>query len=169
MKKLVTVALSLFLSAFLVNDIMAQSEAPVKAETQASITPQKSLWKTLSKITFKKEYDEMMGFKVDVPVFGKEIIALEGKEVTVKGYVIPVEGYKSHKEFVFSAFPYNMCFFCGGAGAETVMEVYAKEPIKYSAEAITIKGILRLNADDINRLIYALEDAVMVKTELIKG
>lgn len=122
-----------------------------------------NLWKTLGKITFKKQYDELLGFKVDVPVFSQEILAMEGKIVTVKGYIIPVEGYKSHKEFVFSAYPYNMCFFCGGAGPETVMEVYAKEPIKYTAEPITIKGKLELNSTDVNRLIYSLSDVVQVK------
>ncbi len=69
-----------------------------------------SLWKTLAKITYKKEYDEFLGFKIDKPVFSEEIKALNGKEVTVKGFIIPVEGYKSHKEFILSAFPYTMCF-----------------------------------------------------------
>jgi hypothetical protein len=126
-----------------------------------SPTPE-NIWKTLGKITFKKQYDELLGFKVDVPVFSQEILNMDGKVVTVKGYIIPVEGYKSHKEFVFSAYPYNMCFFCGGAGPETVMEVYAKEPIKYSAEPVTIRGKLELNSTDVNRLIYALNDVVLV-------
>jgi hypothetical protein len=121
-----------------------------------------NLWKTLGKITFKKQYDELLGFKVDVPVFSQEILAMEGKIVMVKGYIIPVEGYKSHKEFVFSAYPYSMCFFCGGAGPETVMEVYAKEAIKYTAEPVTIKGKLELNSTDVNRLIYTLNDVVLV-------
>ncbi len=122
-----------------------------------------SIWKTLSKITFKKEYDELMGFKVDVPVFSKDVEKLDGKEITIRGYIIPVEGYKNHKEFVFSAFPYNMCFFCGGAGPETVMEVTAAEAVKYSTEAIQLKGILHLNSTDINKLIYSLTDAVQVE------
>ncbi len=121
------------------------------------------MWKTLAKITFTKQYDELMGFKVDVPVFSEDIRALEGKEVTIRGYIIPVEGYKSHKEFIFSAYPYNMCFFCGGAGPETVMEVFASEPVEYSAEQVTLKGKLELNATDINRLMYALNDARLVK------
>jgi len=123
---------------------------------------QEGVWKTLSKITYKKEYSEIMGFKVDVPVFSEEVKKLEGREVTVRGYIIPVEGYKSHTEFVFSAFPYNMCFFCGGAGPETVMEVYAKKPVEYSAQAITLRGKLALNDSDINRLIYSLTDVVLV-------
>ncbi len=121
------------------------------------------IWKTLSKISYKKDYDELMGFKVDKPVFSEPVKALEGKEITVKGYIIPVEGYASHKEFIFSAFPYNMCFFCGGAGPETVMEVLATEGVKYTAEPIILKGILHLNATDINRLMYRIEDAVLVK------
>ena len=119
-------------------------------------------WQTLSKITYRKQYDELMGFKVDIPVFSEDVKAMAGQEIVVKGYIIPTEGYKSHQEFVFSAFPYNMCFFCGGAGPETVMEVEASEPIEITAEVVTIKGKLALNDDDINRLIYLLTDAVLV-------
>lgn len=121
-----------------------------------------SLWKTLSKITYKKQYDELMGFKVDVPVFSQEVLDLDGETVEVKGYIIPVEGYKNHKEFIFSAFPYNMCFFCGGAGPETVMEIYAKEEIPYTAQPVTLRGTLQLNSGDINRMIYALVDVEQV-------
>lgn len=122
-----------------------------------------NVWKSLSKISYKKEYDELMGFKIDKPVFSDAIKAMDGKTIKVKGYIIPVEGYKSHKEFIFSAFPYSMCFFCGGAGPESVMEVESKEPIKYTAESITLQGTLRLNADDINRLMFKIDNAVKIE------
>ena len=122
-----------------------------------------NLWQTLAKITYEKKFDDLLGFKVDVPVFSAEIKALEGKTVEVSGYIVPVEGYKSHTEFVFSAYPYNMCFFCGGAGPETVMEVTAVEPVKYSTERVRLRGTLTLNSDDINRLMYILTDAELVK------
>ena len=124
---------------------------------------QADTWKKLSRITYVKKYDELLGFKVDMPVFGPEVKAMSGKEVIIRGYIIPIEGYKSHTEFVFSQYPYSMCFFCGGAGPETVMEVFAKEPIKYTADPITIKGRLGLNDKDINRLMYELKDAELVK------
>ena len=143
----------------------AISEVVKDADLKIVETDGKSenVWKTLSRITYRKEYDELMGFKIDKPVFSQQVKDLSDQEVTIKGYVIPVEGYKSHTEFIFSAFPYNMCFFCGGAGPETVMEVLSNEPIKYSAEQITIKGKLQLNADDINRLMYQLVEATQVK------
>ena len=131
----------------------------------AAVSPllaQENMWKTLSKITYKKEYDEMLGFKVDVPVFSKDVQSLEGKTITIKGYIIPVEGYKSHKEFIFSAYPYSMCFFCGGAGPETVMEIKAKSPVAYTADPVTLRGVLRLNATDINRLMYSLSEVELV-------
>lgn len=130
----------------------------LQAQTQADM-----IWKTLGKISYKKEYNDLMGFKVDVPVFSSEVKALDGKWVEVRGYIIPVDGYKNHKEFVFSAYPYNMCFFCGGAGPETVMEVYAKEAIPYTEKPVVLKGKLELNSSDVNRLMYALNDVQLVK------
>lgn len=121
-------------------------------------------WKTLADITYQKKYDELMGFKVDVPVFGESIKKLEGTEVTVSGYIIPIEGYKGQKEFVFSQFPYNVCFFCGGAGPETVMEVSMLEAIEYTTEKITIKGKLSLNNSDINRLMYIMTEGKKVES-----
>jgi hypothetical protein len=141
---------------FSISSAIAQNEENESLETE-------NTWKTLSRITYKKEFDELMGFKIDKPVFSDKVKALSGKEIIIKGYIIPIEGYKSHKEFILSAFPYNMCFFCGGAGPETVMEVESIEPVKYKAEAIYIKGTLELNADDINRLMYKIVNAVQVE------
>ncbi len=117
-----------------------------------------NMWSVLGKVTYRKEYDALLGIKVDRPVFSREVRALSGKEIQIKGYIIPTDGYKSHTEFVFSAFPYSMCFFCGQAGPETVIEVQAKSPIKYTSEPIEIKGKLVLNSEDVNRLMYQLVD-----------
>jgi hypothetical protein len=151
-KLLITLCLLFVLGG--VGTLMAQP-APPK-------TPPGNLWKTLAKVTFEKKYDELLGFKVDVPVFSDEIQELEAEEITISGYIVPVEGYKGHTEFVFSAYPYNMCFFCGGAGPETVMEVTATEAVKYSTDRITLKGKLLLNRDNINRLMYIMVDAAQV-------
>ena len=137
----------------------AFNASPLTAQTGTT----ESLWKTLAKITYKKEYDDFLGFKIDKPVFSEEIKALNGKEVRVKGFIIPVEGYKGQKEFILSAFPYSMCFFCGGAGPESVMNVSAIEPIEYSAESVILTGKLYLNSDDVNELMYSLKDARLAK------
>lgn len=149
-----------FLSGFLIlgNVLLAQGDAREERELEAA-----QMWYKLSKITFKKVYDEFMGFKVDVPVFSESIKRWDGKEIEIRGYIVPSQGYEGQTEFFLSAYPYNMCFFCGGAGPETIMEVYTKEEIDYTAEAVVVKGILRLNDTDINRLIYAIEDVELVE------
>ncbi len=146
--------LSILFVALISTSIFAQNDT-AKKEGMA-------VWKTLSKITFKMEKDEFMGFKVKVPVFSKEVLALDGKEITVRGYIIPVEGYKNHKTFVFSLYPYNMCYFCGGAGPETVMDVSAIEGIQYTADPVILKGRFELITGDINELFYSLSNAKLV-------
>lgn len=121
----------------------------------------KNAWVTLGKISFKKEFDEFLGFKVDVPVFSQDVKALAGEYIELRGYIIPTEGYKTQREFIFSAFPYNLCFFCGGAGPETVIEVEAAEDIQYTADQITIRGKLGLNDSDLDRMMYIMTDATI--------
>ena len=130
-----------------------------------SFSVEEDHWKTLEKVTFKKHMDETLGLYVDKPVFSKEIKELDKKSISIQGYIIPLEGYEGQTYFVFSKFPYNMCFFCGGAGPETVMEVETKKgkDIKYTSKMITIKGKLKLNDDNVDRLMYILEDAELVK------
>lgn len=140
-----------FVSALVVAVICLGFAGPLAAQSGS--------WTTLARVTYKQEYDELLGLKVDRPVFAQAVKDLNGKRITLRGYVIPTEGYKSHSNFVFSAYPYSMCFFCGGAGPETVIEVFAKSPIPYSAEAVTITGVLKLNDADPNALMYQLVDA----------
>jgi hypothetical protein len=127
------------------------------------IAAQDGIWQKLASVTYKKEYNDLLGYKIDIPVFGKIVQQLEGKTITVRGYIVPTDGYKSHTEFVFSAFPYSMCFFCGQAGPETVMDIAAVVGVKFSTEPITLKGKLHLNNKDINRLMYSLSEAEIVE------
>lgn len=124
-----------------------------------------NIWRTLASVQIEKEYDEMIGMEIIRPTFGPLITAIEGKEVIVKGYIIPLEGKKKQGHFMFSAYPYNMCFFCGKAGPESAMQVFTKEgkAVTYTDEAVRVKGVLRLRRNDVTGLIYALESAELVK------
>ena len=123
--------------------------------------PTPDLWRTLADVRFSKVLDKEFGYHVSYPVFSEEIKDLDGKEIIVRGYIIPLEedlGY-----FALSAFPYQSCFFCGNAGMETVMEVYPKKEFDYTPKAVRVKGRLRLNNEDmIDHLMYILEDAEIV-------
>ncbi len=82
-------------------------------------------WKLLSKVEwsekYSKEHDEMFYY----PKFGKEVLAMNGQLVQIKGYVIPVDVETGY--FVLSANPFASCFFCGQAGPESILELQLKE------------------------------------------
>lgn len=129
---------------------------PMVAWTQANLT-----WKQLADVDFEMRYFKEYNQKFLVPLFGKIPKAHEGKEVSISGYVIPLDV----KVFALSQNPYAACFFCGAAGPETIIELQLKpEAIKrYKMDQwMTFKGILRLNDSDVRHFNYILENAEQV-------
>ena len=122
-----------------------------------------NIWGILSQVKYKKMVDENLGFEVEYPLFSAELKSYEGKEILVKGFIVPRDGYKNQTEFVLSALPVRSCYFCGGAGPETVIEVIAQKGIPFTADKIELKGILRLNTMDLNRLMFQLTNAERVQ------
>lgn len=138
----------------------------VKPEDQPS-----GPWEDLLELKFSIKYDEEVDDVIFKPKFTKKIRSYEGKIVTVQGFIIPHDIAANAmgdveddgQSFMFSAFPLASCFFCGGAGAESVMEAFPKKPIEYTERKITIKGRLEFNETDFLRLPYILKDAVVVE------
>ena len=123
------------------------------------------IWATLSMVTFERVFNEDWGMEIEVPKVNMAVRALEGKEIEVNGYIIPLDGKIEQSHIMLSAFPQSLCFFCGKAGPETAMQAFMKEgeKVKYSPEKVTLKGVLRINEKDISSLLYTLEDAELVK------
>lgn len=118
-------------------------------------------WKTLEDIDFEekfvKELDDYMLF----PKFPQAIKQLAGKEVEVRGYVVPID--KRGEIIALSANPYDACFFCGKAGPASVMTVKLKTKntsLKLD-QYLAFKGKLRLNDSDFKEFYYIMEEAVV--------
>ncbi len=120
-----------------------------------------SIWNKLTSIDWEMRYSKMYDAEIGFPKFNPQVQALNGKTVTVKGYILPLE--TEDNSIIISSLPYSQCFFCGGAGIETVMAVYMKKPRKMNMEQATFKGTLELN-DGETGLIYNLKDAEEVLT-----
>jgi hypothetical protein len=127
--------------------------------TLAKAQEPQETWQKLADVSY--EVRTVSGQKMEYPIFGREIKKLNGQTITIKGYYLPYEVGGTNK-FIFSAYPMSSCYFCGGAGPETVMEVSSKKKMFYSAKPIIIKGRLKLNADDNEHLMYVLEEAERV-------
>lgn len=120
-------------------------------------------WDVLKNVEFDEVWSEEFQAYYMVPKFGKTIQSLDGKEVQIRGFIIPVDIVQDY--YVLSANPYSSCFFCGQAGPESVMEVQMVK--QYDGlrmdQVLTFKGVLRLNVDDIYQLNYILEEAEVVE------
>jgi hypothetical protein len=120
------------------------------------------VWPKLYSITFVKANDEHGEY--DKPVFSDQVRSLEGKTVTLPGYMVPFDSGTRGSVFMLSSLPLNACFFCGVGGPETVVEVHLTEPADFSEKPLEVRGILRLNSDDPDKMIYILEKAEITGT-----
>lgn len=122
------------------------------------------LWALLSKTRFVEKLNREFGMYFLYPIFPDELKEMEGKSVEVTGFYIPLD--VSTSDFaVLSKFPNAECFFCGGAGPESIVVAYLKKkPSKKFKvdEIITVKGKLKLNDSDIDELNFILVDAEIV-------
>ncbi len=147
----------LFLSLFL---IISFSLSGISQEFQTDNT-----WRTLSMVTYKTEFNEDWGMDIEVPQVNPVAMALNGKEIEVEGFIIPLTGKIAQSHLMLSAFPKSMCFFCGAAGPESAMEVFMKDQkeVAFTPEKVKFRGILHINPRDMNKLLYSMENAVMIK------
>lgn len=120
-------------------------------------------WHTLTDVTFKEMYISELDMYYWKPTFGPGVKALEGKEVFITGYVIPVDYDENF--YVISRYPYANCYFCGGGGPESVVDLrFPGKTRQYKTdERLTFKGKLKLNATDVYQMNYILDGAVEYK------
>ena len=119
-------------------------------------------WNLLATTEIKKSHDPFLNEAIDLPLFPDVLRKMEGSEITLDGFVIPLQQDASQSYFVLSRYPFQSCFFCGGAGPETVIEVYSEEELKYTDEQVRVTGTLFLNPDDPLRLFFILKNCQVI-------
>lgn len=115
-------------------------------------------WKELEAVQFKT-IENNEGYPMEVAVFGEAVKALQGTTIRLKGYIIPLEELRGQKYFVFSRYPFNLCYFCGAAGPETIIEVRSKEEVPFTEDLIELEGRFETNATDPDHMMYLLKEA----------
>lgn len=121
-------------------------------------------WWMLQDVSFEDVYNEELGGYYQRPTFGERVKKLDGQKIEISGYVIPVD--ISADVFVLSAYPFSSCFFCGGAGPESVMELeFSKDDNTQfkTDDYLTFQGVFTTNSKDITRLNYILKNTKQVE------
>ncbi|WP_462248430.1 DUF3299 domain-containing protein [Ekhidna sp.] len=121
--------------------------------------PTKITWETLEDVSFTDKYSEEEKAYYYYPDFGSSVKSLEGKEVFIKGFMLPIEPEEGI--FILSRNPFASCFFCGNGGPESIIELKLKAgyPKFKMDQVVTIRGKLKLNSEDIYQCNYILEGA----------
>lgn len=116
-------------------------------------------WMDLSKgISWKIRSPESIFPGFQEATFSSELLALEGKQVAITGYLLVLDGKQSM--YLLSKDPMASCFFCGGGGPETILDLEFKEKPSFKMdEILSVKGILRLNGNNPNTCYYRIEKA----------
>lgn len=67
--------------------------------------------------------------------------------------------------YALSKYPYAACFFCGGAGPETIAGLhFSKSPKRYKTDDfVTLQGMLVLNDSDVDNFMYQMYAVEQVK------
>jgi uncharacterized protein len=95
------------------------------------------------------------------PQFTPEIKELNGKDVKLYGFMLPLDGGTSkQKRFLLVAWPPH-CSFCLPGGPELMAEVIADKPIAFTQEPIVVAGKIQVLEDDV--VYYRLTKATQVK------
>jgi uncharacterized membrane protein YcgQ (UPF0703/DUF1980 family) len=124
------------------------------------VQPSTDGWDIFAKVKFTEKFFKDLNEYYMVPFLDSRIKFYEGKEITLEGYFLPYD-LSDKNSVVISRNPFAACFFCGGAGPESVAEiVFSSKPPRFKADQIiTITGILKLNDSDINHMNFILENA----------
>lgn len=127
---------------------------------QTTLSDPDNLWEVLAQYTYDRS--RLFDFVV---TFSEDVQALDGTEITLQGFIIPLDQGVNITHFLLSTYPLADCYFCLPGGPESFVEVRTEEPILFTFEPIQIQGTLSvLKQDEIKELglFYRMNEAQQV-------
>jgi uncharacterized protein len=113
-------------------------------------------WSVLGKAKTVQKPNKKTG-----PEFTREIRDLNGQNVKLYGFMLPLDGGTAkQKRFLLVAWPPH-CSFCLPGGPELMAEVIADQPIAFTQEPIVIAGKMQVLEDDV--VYYRVTKATQVR------
>lgn len=136
------------------NDVLPPDWKPL--EVTGDAVP----WSLFAKTKeIEKCTEDADGFRtcLALPGYTGEIKALHGKEVTLMGFMFPLEPEEKQKNFLLGPYPLS-CPFEYHVGPAQVVEVFTKEPISFSYDPITIRGTFDVKFNEETNVFYYLRN-----------
>lgn len=96
-----------------------------------------------------------------VPQFLPPVLALDGRRVTLFGFMAPVGDERLVRQFLLSPQPL-LCGSCEPVGPEGIVEVNPVAPVARTDRALAVRGVLHVLHADPKNVLYRLTDARVV-------
>ncbi len=95
--------------------------------------------------------------------FAPEVQKLDGQEITITGYIFPLQASEKQEHFLLSAYPPS-CPYCLPSGPTELIEITDSAPINFTYDPITLHGTFRLLRDDALKegMFYKMTDAQLL-------
>lgn len=135
--------------------VLGQSfgQAPGERATQLKLpTSQAPIWATLR----KTKIGENAKLGIFTASFPDEVKALNGTQVTVSGFMLPMDTATRSKHFLLARYT-PVCFFCPPGQPNEVVEVISKPGVKLTGNMVTLSGRLSLINNGEKGLFFRLD------------
>ena len=126
--------------------LAAAFAAPAAAQSAVS-------WETLAQVRLVRDGARF------APRFEPTVQRLQGQQIKVQGFILPITEGGEQAHFILSASPVAGCFYCMPGGPESMVEVRLDRPIAFSYDPVTVAGRLELLQDDPMGMYYRLAGA----------
>lgn len=113
-----------------------------------SLSLMNEIWEAAATLRFQVYRERPESNPTMKPEFSDKLMALDGKDVELSGYMIPITSSRKHEKFLLSVLPVLQCMYCGQNGIPPMIEIFMEsESVQFTETPITVKGRLRLNED----------------------
>lgn len=112
------------------------------------------MWKTFGSC---KVHLDKKSYKYSID-YTAEVKAMNGKQITVSGFILPLESSDKFKHFLLSKRT-PTCPFCPPGEPNEIVEVFTKEPIKWDEGIIVVTGTMQFTTNPELGLFFQIKDA----------
>ena len=163
MKKLITalvlISICASLSAFQKvsppDSAFGQPAAERTAQNRLPVSKD-NMWTTLGKTKVSLDEKEYT-YTAKYP---PEVKALNGKQITIKGFMLPIEATEKFKHFILSERT-PTCPYCPPGEPNEIVEIFTAKPVKWNEGLITVTGKFALINNQNFGMFFKIDNAAV--------
>ncbi len=121
---------------------------------------QDDIWKTFAKCKVHLDQKKYT-YSID---YTAEVKTMEGKQVTVSGFMLPLESTEKFTHFLLSKRT-PTCAFCPPGEPNEIVEVFTKEPVTWAEDIVVVTGTMKFTTNPELGLFFQLKDATSMDTK----